>query len=182
MEPTRREHAAGSPPPSNSRSCARQRRAYRSVLAQRPTPTQRHSTSTTFASSVAQVYLKRAIAAGALSSVGGGALTKCQEHLATLWEKLVEKGVENKSDAGFSPYRHAVLPDYRSMCTFKYPLRRWLAKNVRVPPAAADRSLVMLADKGVHCVGDLPPAWVHDPAQARAGLAALAAARARSSS
>ena len=129
-----------------------------------------------------QVYLTRAIAAGALSSVGVGALTKCQQHLATLWEKLVEKGLENKSDAGFSPYRHAILPDYRSMRTFKHPLRRWLAKNVRIPPAAADRSLVMLADKGVHCVGDLPPAWLHDPAQARAGLAALAAARARSSS
>ena len=92
-------------------------RAYRSVLAQPPNAQSRVH-STILASSVAQVYLKRAIAAGTLSSVGDGAPTKCQQHLTTLWEKLVEKGLENKSDAGFSPYPHAVLPDYRSMRTF----------------------------------------------------------------
>ena len=129
------------------------------------------------------MYLKRAIATGALRSLGGGALTKCQQHLGKLWKKLVDKGLENKSDARSSPYsmpyKQAVLPDYRSMGVFKHPLRRWLEKSARVPPVAADRSLAMLADEGVHCVGDLPQAWVHEPAEARAGLAALAAARGR---
>ena len=115
-----------------------------------------------------QVYLTRAIAAGALRSVGGGALTKCQQHLGTLWEKLVQKGLENKSDARFSPYRHAVLPDYRSMRTFTRP-----GGGSRSTPATRrrrDQSLV--ADKGVHCDGD-PPAWLRDPARATAGLKAL---------
>ena len=121
-----------------------------------------------------QVYLTRAIAAGALRSVGGGALTKCQQHLGTLWEKLVQKGLENTSDAGFSrrvnskPYRHAVLPDYRSMRTFTRP-----GGGSRSTPATRrrrDQSLV--ADKGVHCDGD-PPAWLRDPARATAGLKAL---------
>ena len=129
------------------------------------------------------MYLNRAIAAGALRSLGGGALTKCQQHLGKLWEKLVDKGLENKSDAGVPPYsmpyRQAILPDYRSMGVFKHPLRRWLEKSARVPPVAADRSLAMLADEGVHCVGDLPQAWVHEPARARAGLAVSAAARGR---
>ena len=126
------------------------------------------------------MYLKRAIAAGALRSLGrGGALTKCQQHLGKLWKKLVEKRLENKSDAGSSPYSQVVLPDYRSMRNFKHPLRRWLKNSVRVPPVAADRSLAMLADEGVHAVGDLPQAWVHEPAKARAGFAALAAARPR---
>ena len=128
---------------------------------------------------MAQVYLKRAIAAGALRSLAGGVLTKCQQqHLGKLWEKLVDKGLENKSDyAGFSPISQVVMPDYRSMGVFKHPLRRWLEKSVRVPPVATDRSLAMLADEGVHCVGDLPHAWFHEPAKARAGFAALAAAR-----
>ena len=126
------------------------------------------------------MYLKRGIAAGALRSLGGGALAKCQQHLGKLWEKLVDKGLENKSDyAGFSPISQAVMPDYRSMRIFKHPLRRWLEKSARVPTVAADRSLAMLADEGVHCVGDLPQAWVHEPAKARAGFAALAAARGR---
>ena len=72
------------------------------------------------------MYLKRAIAAGALRSLGGGVLTKCQQHLGKLWKKLVEKGLENKSDARSSPhsmpYGQAVLPDYRSMGVFKHPL------------------------------------------------------------
>ena len=123
-------------------------------------------------SSIAQVYLKRAIAAGALRSHHGaeGTLTKCQQLMGGIWAKLVQQGLENKRDSpGWTPHSQTVLPDHRSVRTFEHPLRRWLVAEARVPPAAVDRRLAMLdsmsevphlGGAAAHCPHGTPP-WTN---------------------